>query len=198
MAAKRSQSKSPTTKRTTRKKPPGEKQGHTPDNVVELSVVAGGADIDKRPDLQFELGATARTAWDRFWDSVVAQQVIPSDYGALVRWIEAVQERADLQAAISRIGVTVEGSKKNVRMNPLYNRLNRVEQIIADAEQEFGMTPLARNKLGYVVGQHALTASEVNKIAAEEAARRAKESGSDKELEETLTAEGFEIYTPAD
>lgn len=103
--------------------------------------------------------------WETFWSSSLAAQVQASDQFAMHRWIRAVEELEQHLVTIEETGVTVKGSTGQVRMHPLYNRVEKLEEQIGKFEQQFGMTPLARVKLGLHLAEGALTAERLNAIA---------------------------------
>lgn len=88
----------------------------------------------------------------------------------LVRWIEAADEY-DRTAKVVRQARLVRGSTGQPALNPLVAYLIHLEGVIARAEAEFGMTPLARLKLKLEPPEE--TQDEVDEIAARRAARRA-------------------------
>lgn len=72
---------------------------------------------------------------------------LDADGGALRHWILGVDEREKLRAATVRAPL-VKGSREQLMLNPLFRRLRDLNREIARAEEHFGMTPLARLRLG--------------------------------------------------
>jgi P27 family predicted phage terminase small subunit len=103
--------------------------------------------------------------WESYWASDVSRAAQSSDHYALRRWIQAVDERDRLIGPV-RDNPTVEGSQGQPVINPLAKRLGEVEKRISDFESEFGMTPKARAQLGIAIGGAAMTANELNRLAA--------------------------------
>lgn len=126
--------------------------------------------------------------WEEYWHSPVAQIAIESggiDLGGLYRWITSVDEwtRAMRTFRMKRI---VEGSMGQPTLNPLAAYIASRESAIKMAEDAYGMTPMARLKLGIAVGQAKLTAEELNRALAIEP----KDAGDvDEQLEAELDAE---------
>lgn len=58
-----------------------------------------------------------------------------------------MDEREKLHAATVRAPL-VRGSHEQLMLNPLFRRLRDLNRQIARAEEHFGMTPLARMRLG--------------------------------------------------
>jgi hypothetical protein len=103
--------------------------------------------------------------WLAYWQSPVAQIALESgglDLAGLHRWIINVEEwhRAMRAFRAKRI---VDGSMGQPTLNPLGAYIASREAAIKDAEQQYGMTPMARLKLGIAVGQAKLTAQELNR-----------------------------------
>jgi P27 family predicted phage terminase small subunit len=121
------------------------------------------------PDPPSGLLAVSKSLGEAFWRSEVAGAVdLHSDLGRLGRWIRDVDEYERSLSEFRR-GRLVEGSMGQPRLNPLAARLKDLEASIRETEREFGMTPLSRLRLGIAVGQAALTAAEVNRLALEAA-----------------------------
>jgi phage terminase small subunit len=72
---------------------------------------------------------------------------LDADGEALRHWILCVEEREKLRAATVRAPL-VKGSHEQLMLNPLLRRIRDLNREIARAEEHFGMTPLARLRLG--------------------------------------------------
>ncbi len=108
--------------------------------------------------------AASRRRWEAFWCSDVARAVdVASDGDRLVRWISYVDEWHRAMREFRRERVT-EGSMGQPVLHPLAGYLAQLEQSIARAEQEFGMGPMARMRLGIATGEAALTAQRLNEL----------------------------------
>lgn len=108
------------------------------------------ADIPKPPK---RLSKPAAERWTAFWASPVSAAVDrDSDMGALHRWITDLDAYYKLKRVTDRYPL-VEGSKAGLlRPNPLFARLAGLERNIQTAEAQFGMTPMARLRLGIALG----------------------------------------------
>ncbi len=125
-----------------------------------------------------------RERWEAYWLSPVSKAVDPgADGGRLERWIRAVDEwhRVGETFRGSRI---VKGSMGQPVLNPLATYLATLETTIARAEQELGLTPMARAKLGIVIGQEALTAEALNRSLSRNDERDAEQDAIDAEWSE--------------
>jgi hypothetical protein len=90
----------------------------------------------------------AVAVWSAFWASRVSGAVdLVADGEALHHWILSVDERDKLRAATTRAPL-VKGSHEQLMLNPLFRRMRELNRDIARAEEHFGMTPLARLRLG--------------------------------------------------
>jgi hypothetical protein len=103
--------------------------------------------------------------WEAYWRSPVAEIALRSgglDLAGLHRWIINVEEwhRAMRAFRSKRI---VPGSTGQPTLNPLAGYLASREAAITAAEQQYGMTPMARLKLGIAVGEAKLTAAALNR-----------------------------------
>lgn len=163
----------------------------------ELSIVGRGAVAVLVPALPTELRrplpATVEK-WEAYWHSPVAQIALESgglDLAGLQRWIINVEEwHRAMRAFRSRRIVT--GSTGQPRLNPLASYLSEREAAIRDAEQHYGMTPLARLKLGVAVGQARLTAQELNRALEDNGHRDHDDTGNEDDAD--LAAEFEEAH----
>lgn len=138
------------------------------------------------PALPEELGkkpsSSTAEKWTAYWRSPVAQIAQDSgglDLSGLYRWIINVDEWHRVIRAL-RSKRIVPGSMGQPTLNPLAGYKSSLETAIKDAEQQYGMTPMARLKLGIAVGQARLTAQELNRALEDNGDR----STSDDEWEE--------------
>jgi P27 family predicted phage terminase small subunit len=106
----------------------------------------------------------SRERWIAFWSSDVARAVdVAADGDRLTRWITYVDEWHRAMRDFRRQRVA-QGSMGQPRLHPLAGCLAQLEQAIARAEGELGLTPLARMKLGVATEEAALTAQRLNEI----------------------------------
>lgn len=94
-----------------------------------------------------DLLEAAQERWAAFWSSEVAKRVDQvTDMPRLVRWIEQSDQYDRIRAEVDR-NWTVLGSTGQTRINPLLTYLSQLDTQLSRTEAEFGMTPLARQKL---------------------------------------------------
>lgn len=143
---------------------PGERvQGHRK-RAAGLAVVARTDLIVPEPPAG--LSGAALEAWAAFWRSEVAAVTAEVDWPVVRRLFSmyAAQERA-LEA--SERMLVVAGSKGQLRLNPLADYALKLEAAIVRLENELGLTPASRARLGIAVGQARLTLEELNRRARE-------------------------------
>ena len=114
------------------------------------------------PDPPPGLLKAARDRWHGFWASEVARAIDPqSDLPALVRWVQATDEY-DRVAKVVKRSRLVKGSMGQPVANPLLGYLAQLEGQISKAEAAFGMTPIARLRLGIALGEAARSLESLN------------------------------------
>lgn len=93
-----------------------------------------------------------KETWEAFWRSPVSQVVdMGSDRAALEHWIWCIDERTRAQRLYRRARY-VEGSKGQIRVNPMAKVIAELSAQIRAAEDAFGLTPQSRLKLGIAIG----------------------------------------------
>lgn len=141
------------------RKPVAAVQGHRAPLQAVLRPVA------ERPQAPSGLLRGTRRRWEAFWDSDVARAVDwRADGDRLERWIRYVDEWHRAMREYRRMRVAT-GSMGQPVLHPLAGYLAQLEQSIAKAEAEFGLTPMARMRLGIATGEAALTAQRLNELA---------------------------------
>ena len=125
-----------------------------------LVAVPGGRRVAPEPPAG--LLKPARDRWEGFWASEVARAVDPqSDLPALERWVKATDEYDRVGRQVRR-GRLVRGSMGQPVANPLLGYLAQLEGQISKAEAAFGMTPIARLRLGVALGEAARSLESLN------------------------------------
>lgn len=148
-------------------KPPDKLQGHR-QKGKHLRVLVGDPNAPV-PDLPEELqGGPAKclpstlAAWEGFWRSAVGGGADrSSDMPRLYRWIIDVDELTRVTRSLRRKRL-VAGSMGQPVLNPLASYKAQLERSIAATEEHFGMTHLARMRLGIAAGQAQKTLDDLN------------------------------------
>lgn len=95
----------------------------------------------------------ARRRWRQFWQSRMSTAIdLKSDSEAIYRWLHCMSERERLQPLADAEPV-IPGQKTRVA-NPLYAIIAQYSKEIARFEDHFGMTPIARFRLGITAVEH--------------------------------------------
>ena len=161
-----------------RRKPAGTSKQQGASTTRNLEVVRDQADVEDGPIPPAPGGLQAKSVerWEAFWRSKLAGYVdVGSDLHRLERWIADVDEFDRLRAAYDKERI-VAGSMGQPRLNPIAGRLKDLERQIRDAEDQFGMTPAARLKLGISFGAGGpITADDLNRMIEGEDASEATE-----------------------
>lgn len=107
--------------------------------VKSAGVAVAAARLDWHPEVQ--------EAWADLWSSPLAGLVKPTDVPALRRLFDYRDQLLGAQAAYSEEPVAV-GSMGQPVLSPYAAEIHRLEGVIARLEDRFGLTPLARLRLG--------------------------------------------------
>jgi len=109
------------------------------------------------------LATATRKRWRAFWETKVSRACDPvADAYALERWIRAINELELVRPTFEEARL-VKGSMGQPTLNPLGPYIQNLKAEIAKFETEFGLTPMARAKLGIAIGEERLTADELNR-----------------------------------
>ena len=120
-------------------------------------------DISPVPALPRSYAASVRKAWRDYWRSPISKVVkVGGGEAALVHWAWCMNELAKVLPVLSAAPV-IDGPGRSVVLNPLAQYAQHLRTAIARVEIEFGMTPLARERLGLAIGEARLTAQELNR-----------------------------------
>jgi P27 family predicted phage terminase small subunit len=105
--------------------------------------------------------------WQEFWMSPLAQQVEASDYGALRRLFGLYDELDRLWEAVDETGRVVVGSQGQPRPNPLFKQVESFQAEARQLEDRFGLSPMARLRLGITFADAAASLDGLNQRLAE-------------------------------
>lgn len=93
-------------------------------------------------------------AWRAYWDSDLAATVLPTDLLALRR-LYGLYTRLEKATHVLEAEPWVEGSKGQRRRNPVEATFTPLMAEIRQLEDRFGLSPLARLRLGVTLGEAA-------------------------------------------
>jgi P27 family predicted phage terminase small subunit len=146
-------------------KPPDRRQGRGARTSTKRAgaglVALPGGKVEAPPPPAGLLKAT-RKAWERFWGSSLASLVVPdTDLLALERLFTLYDERARALNGYRKARL-VRGSMGQVALSPLAKAIQAFDQEIRALEDRFGLTPMARLRLGVQLGEAAKSLKEMN------------------------------------
>jgi len=113
-----------------------------------------------------------REQWVTFWQSPISQMVESTEVSVVQRLFQYRDQHARA-SEIVRTSPIVKGSVGQVRLNPLAGYVAQLENAMLRLETELGLTPLARQRLGYAFGEAARSLSQM--MQDDELARRRRE-----------------------
>lgn len=134
----------------------------------ELGLVEPKPDGFVVPPAPVGLLKVTKERWDAYWRSAVSSAVdINADAGLVERWIRSLDEwhRAYREFRKDR---TTEGSTGQLVLSPLGKWIRQLESEIGRCEQQLGLTPMSRLKLGLTANQARLTAEQLNRSLSED------------------------------
>lgn len=105
---------------------------------------ADSAQVPEPPD---NLSPVQLDSWQEFWLSELSQLVKRTDLASVKRLWSYYQQHEDLTAIFEK-GRMVAGSQGQPRLNPALDGLMKLEGAILRLENELGLTPSARLRLG--------------------------------------------------
>lgn len=119
--------------------------------------------LEEVPEPPSPLGASGKKAWAAFWASPLAQVVrTDSDLEALRRLFLRRDESARLWRRACKEPVVI-GSSGQMRPNPLFDVVSRLDGEVRALEDRFGLTPQARLRLGVTFAQGQAVAERVSR-----------------------------------
>lgn len=121
-------------------------RSNTPSIVVPIAAQIETPKLPAPPKGTRWLKAS-RISWDEFWASDISHMVNSADMPAIFRLWRNYDERDRLHADYS-CEYLVRGSQGQPVLNPLVRRIESLDKAILALEERFGITPLARFRLG--------------------------------------------------
>ncbi|MEY9944898.1 hypothetical protein [Kitasatospora sp. GAS1066B] len=136
-------------------KPPEERQRR---NARDLGTVTPPS--DSPPDAPAGLGVDAVAAWVAYWGDVVAGVVRPADRSVATRWVRNV-DRYHRVLALADAEPVVTGSTGQPKPNGLYDLAFKIEASVRADEQQLGIGPLSRLRLGVKIAETAASLADL-------------------------------------
>lgn len=113
-----------------------------------------------RPDPPAKLCPAAVSAWAAYWSDVIAGVLRPSDASMVDRWVRNVDRYHRIVGLADREPV-VAGSTGQPKANGLYELAFKIEGSIRADEQQLGIGPLNRLRLGVKIAEGAKSLAEL-------------------------------------
>jgi P27 family predicted phage terminase small subunit len=121
-----------------------------------LTVIEGKGAIEK-PLPNSKWTVATKRYWDEYWASDISNATQMVDLPALYRlyqFYDAVERANKTIARQGNAGLLGTGSKGQATINPLITLTMKLEEKILKLEQELGLTPLSRQRLGIAYGEN--------------------------------------------
>jgi P27 family predicted phage terminase small subunit len=136
---------------------------------VRTTTERAGAGLVALPDGQIDappapsgLLKATREDWATFWASPLGSLVVPADFPALRRLFCLYDERFRAYRGLRQTGRLVE-TEKGSALNPLASYLKGIDAEVRLLEDRFGLSPIARLRLGVALGEAAKSLEELNR-----------------------------------
>tara|TARA_R110000822_G_scaffold118321_7_gene251027 strand:- start:1265 stop:1744 length:480 start_codon:yes stop_codon:yes gene_type:complete len=143
--------------------PPIRKPAHKRQNKITKDITLRPVATPIVPDPPRGVLKVTRERWVTFWRSDVSSVTSEADLPALHRLFVYYDEWERCMAAARKERLVMGGSTgRTPALHPLYSQALAIEARIGKLEPEFGLTPLARVKLGIQVGEAQRSLADLN------------------------------------
>jgi hypothetical protein len=103
-----------------------------------------------------------REDWVEFWRSPLGSLAVPADIPAVRRLFTLYDERTRAYNGYRRKRLVLGGNKQQA-LNPLLAAMGMLDKEIRALEDRFGLTPMARLRLGVALGEAARSLEDLNR-----------------------------------
>ena len=114
------------------------------------AVPAPAAAAAAAPEPRADWRDDTRASWQAYWASDMAGLALEVDRPAIGRLFAMYDQHARSMEAVSQ-ALVVRGSTGQIRTNPLADHALRLESAIVRLENELGLTPAARTRMGIAI-----------------------------------------------
>jgi P27 family predicted phage terminase small subunit len=104
----------------------------------------------QQPEPRAEWREETKASWAAYWSSDLALLALDVDAPAVARLFAMYDQHARSMEAVSQ-ALVVRGSTGQIRTNPLADHALRLESAIVRLENELGLTPAARARMGIAI-----------------------------------------------
>lgn len=124
---------------------------------IGLVTICGGVE----PHMPSGLCSAAQSAWRDFWDDALCGVMRNPDASMALRWVKNLDRYYRLMASADGEPI-VTGSTGQYRINPGYDLALKIEASIKADEQQLGIGPLNRLRLGVALSESAKSLADLN------------------------------------
>ena len=141
-------------------KPPARRAGHRREkNAQVLELLPADTSLPAPPP---GLGASALAAWETYWRSDVAAVASEVDL-PVIRRLFVMYDQYEKAIDIVSKSIVVKGSTGQIRVNPVGDYAFKLAGQILRLEEELGLTPLSRQRLGIAIAEKCRSLDELNR-----------------------------------
>jgi P27 family predicted phage terminase small subunit len=149
----------------TARKPAERRQGHQTADMGQLVPLHAAVEVPKAPARWL---TSTRSEWTDLWGSPLAQAFDRTTDEPSLRRLFELRDTRERYARATRRNPLVEGSQGQPVANPLGRLLSGLDAEIRQLEDRFGMSALARFRLGISYGEARRSLAELAGMGEEE------------------------------
>ncbi len=133
-----------------------------------ITILQGSKELTfERPKPYTQWLKITQERWDTYWDSDLSQMTQLVDLPALERLFQYYDQIDRANRAIRKGGSKMllgTGSKGQQKLHPLIELVLKIEDKVLKLENELGLTPLARQRLGIAFGEASMSILDLQKF----------------------------------
>ena len=133
-----------------------------------ITILQGDKELTyERPKPYRQWLKITRERWDTYWDSDLSQMTQLVDLPALERLFQYYDQIDSANRGIRKGGsknLLGVGSKGQQKLHPLIELVIKLEDKVLKLENELGLTPLARQRLGIAFGEASMSILDLQKF----------------------------------
>ena len=141
--------------------------GHR-DNQNTITILQGDKELTyERPKPYSSWLKITKERWDTYWESDLSKLTQLVDLPILERLFQYYDETERASRTIRKMGskgLLSKGSTGQPKVNPLIELVLKLEDKMLKLENELGLTPLARQRLGIAFGEAAMNLTTLTEI----------------------------------
>lgn len=169
-------------------KPVGKRQRTNKPKAADSQIVA--MNTATFPAAPAKLSKALRDEWETLWQSeLAAHWNQDSDLPAMRRLFGLYERLNKYEREAARDGMVSKGSTGQKTLHPLLKAADTLRSQILALEDRFGLTPMARLKLGIALGEAAASLDDLNKRLNEVDEGAANDEDDDAEFFEVIDVE---------